>query len=144
MIVVWGRGETMTLATSLIALALAQAAATPVQKTLSVTAVDESGQPVQGLSADEVAVLENGVAREATRFELDQRPLDLAVLIDTSQPMASLFRLNVLDAVVQFLRKLPPGSKFAVWTTGDRPTKLVDFGDDPAVAERALRHVIPA
>lgn len=133
----------MTLATGLMTLALLQAGA-PVERTLTVTAVDDSGEPVQGLSGDEVAVLENGVAREATRFERDQRPLDVAVLVDTSQPMASLYRLNVLDAVVQFLQRLPAGSKFAVWTTGDRPTKLVDYGDDPAVAERLLRRVIPA
>ena len=132
----------MTLATGLMTLALLQAA--PVERTLTVTAVDEAGAPVQGLSGDEVAVLENGVARQATRFERDQRPLDLAVVIDTSQPMASLYRLNVLDAVVQFLQHLPEGSKFAVWTTGDRPTKVVEYGDDPAVAERTLRRVIPS
>jgi VWFA-related protein len=134
----------MTLATGLMALALLQAGSAPVETTLTVTAVDERGQPVQGLVAEEVVVLENGVAREAKRFELDQRPLDLAVLIDTSQPMASLYRLNILDPVIGFLRRLPPGSKFAVWTTGDRPTKTVDYGDDVAVAERLLRRVIPA
>jgi len=135
----------MTLATGLLTMALLQAAGTaPVERTLSVTAVDESGAPVQGLSGDEVAVVEGGVARQATRFERDQRPLDLAILIDTSQPMASLYRLNVLDAVVQFLRQLPEGSRHAVWTTGDRPTKLVDFSDDPAQTERALRRVIPS
>ena len=134
----------MILATSVVGLALLQAAAGPVDKTLTITAVDESGAPVQGLTAEEVAVLENGVAREAKRFELDQRPLDLALVIDTSQPMATLYRLNVLDAVLQFLPRLPPGTQFVVWTTGDRPTKAVDYGDDVAVAERTLRRVIPA
>src|SRR5262245_44210275 len=98
----------MTLATGLMTLALLQAGSGPVDKTLTVTAVDEKGLPVQGLVAEEVAVLENGVAREAKRFELDQRPLDLALLIDTSAPMASLYRLNILDPVVAFLRRLPP------------------------------------
>jgi hypothetical protein len=134
----------MTMATGLMMLALLQADGAPVLKTLTVTAVDEAGVPVQGLGAEEVAVLENGVARETTRFSLDERPLDLAVLIDTSQPMASLYRLNILDPVVAFLRKLPAGAKFAVWTTGDRPTKAVDYGDDVAVAERTLRRVIPS
>lgn len=134
----------MTMATGLMTLALLQAGGTPVERTLTVTAVDEAGEPVQGLSVEEVAVLENGVARETTRFARDERPLDIAVLVDTSQPMASLYRLNVLDAVLSFLRRLPPGAKFALWTTGDRPTKAVDYGDDPAVAERTLRRVIPA
>jgi VWFA-related protein len=132
----------MTLATGLMSLALLQAAPAPVERTLNVTAVDESGDPVQGLVGEDVVVLENGIARQATRFELDQRPLDVAVLLDTSAPMASLFRLNVLDAVIQFLRRLPEGSKYVVWTTGDRPTKVVAYEDDPAQAERALRKVI--
>ena len=134
----------MTLGMGLIALALLQADAATVERTLGVTAVDESGQPVQGLAADEVVVMENGVARTATRFELDRRPLDVAVVVDTSQPMASTYRLNELDAILQFLRKLPEGSQHAVWTTGDRPTKVADFGDDPAQTERLLRRVIPS
>jgi VWFA-related protein len=132
----------MTLATGLMMLALLQADASPVERTLTVTVVDDSGAPVQGLSGDEVAVVEGGVARQATRFQRDERPLDLALVVDTSQPMASLYRLNILDAVVQFLKRLPAGTKHAVWTTGDRPTKVVDFSEDPALTERALRRVM--
>jgi hypothetical protein len=132
----------MTLTTGLMMAALLQAGATPVDKTLTVTAVDESGAPVLGLGADEVAVLENGMARQTVRFARDERPLDLAVVVDTSQPMATIYRLNVLDPLLGFLRSLPPGANFAVWTTGDRPTKAVEYGDDVAVAERTLRRVI--
>jgi hypothetical protein len=134
----------MTLAMGLMTLALLQAAPTSDQKTLTLTAVDESGQPVLGLGAEEVAVLEGGVARETVRFARDERPLDLAVLVDTSQPMATIYRLNILDPLIGFLRRLPPGAKFAVWTSGDRPTKAVEYGDDVAVAERTLRRVIPS
>jgi hypothetical protein len=87
-------------------------------------------------------VLENGVARETLRFARDERPLDLALVVDTSQPMATVYRLNVLDPVIGFLRKLPPGTKFSVWTTGDRPAKAVEYGDDVSVAERTLRRVM--
>jgi VWFA-related protein len=134
----------MTLATGLIALALLHAGAEPGDRTLTVTAVDETGAPVQGLTADEVVVMENGVARPVSRFELDRRPLDVALVVDNSQPMATLYRLNVLEAVLQFLRKLPEGSRHAVWTTGDRPTKVADFGDDVAQTERVLRRAIPS
>ena len=134
----------MTLGTGLVALALLQAGAEPLDRTLSVTAVDQSGAPVQGLTAEEVVVMEDGVARPVARIELDRRPLDVAVLVDTSQPMAALYRLNELEAVLQFLRALPEGSRHAVWTTGDRPTKAVDLGDDVAQSERVLRRVIPS
>jgi hypothetical protein len=113
----------MTLGSGLMVLALLQAGGAPVDRTLSVTAVDETGAPVLGLGTDEVAVVENGVAIPAKRFERDQRPLDLALVVDTSQPMASLYQLNVLEPVVQFLGHLPEGTQFVVWTTGDRPPR---------------------
>jgi VWFA-related protein len=108
-------------------------------RSISFTAVDEKGAPVNGLTRDEVAVLENGVARDLTLLEPDRRPLTLALLLDTSRPVASEFRLHVIPAVVTFVRNLPEGSRYAIWTTGDRPTKLVDYTTDVDQAERALR-----
>ena len=63
----------------------------------------------------------------------------MALVLDTSQPVASSFRLHVLAAVTDFLKKLPEGSRYSVWTTGDRPTKLVDYTSDPQEGPRALR-----
>ena len=58
--------------------------------------------------------------------------------------MAALFRLNVVDPVLQLLGRLPPGSLHTVWTTGDRPTQLAPLGDDVAASARALKRVAPA
>jgi VWFA-related protein len=112
-------------------------------RTVNITVVDEKGGAVEGLSVTDVAVLEGGSARTPVKLEQDQRPLTLALLLDTSEPMTSVFRLNILDAVVAFLGRLPEGSRFSVWTTGDRPTKLVDLGSDRAAAGKALRRHIP-
>jgi len=72
------------------------------------------------LTPEELVVLENGVAREVTRVELDQRPLTAAILVDTSLPVGSLVRLHVIDPVASFAARLPEGSVYALWTTGDR------------------------
>jgi hypothetical protein len=77
------------------------------------------------------------------KLEQDRRPLTLALLLDTSEPLSTVFRLNILDPVVAFLGRLPEGARFSVWTTGDRPTKLVDLGNDRAAAGKALRRHIP-
>jgi len=45
------------------------------------------------------------------------------------------------DEVVRLVGRLPEGSRYALWTTGDRPTKVVDFTEDRAVAGRALKRV---
>ena len=36
------------------------------------------------------------------------------------------YRLHVVDAVLQLPGRLPEGTRYAVWTTGDRPTQVVD------------------
>ena len=112
-------------------------------RSLTVTVTDEKGAPVDGLVAQDVAVLENGAARTLTRVERDERPLRLALLVDTSEPMGDHYRLQIVDPVLRFLGRLPKGTEFAVWTTGDRPTKVVDYGEGTTAAAKALRRVFP-
>jgi VWFA-related protein len=112
-------------------------------RTITLSVVDEKGQPVRTLSGNDVSVQENGVARQLTRLEIDTRPLVLAVIVDNSEPMASEFRLHLADAVTQFLLRLPEGTRYSVWTTGDRPRKVYDYGDNRAAAARALRRAQP-
>lgn len=132
------------LAVASLALVLPQAAERPAeQRSLCLSVTDAKGAPVTGLVREEVAVLENGVAREVTRLERDERPLTLALLVDTSQAAGPFYRLQVLDPLLAFLGQLPEGSSFAVWTTGDRPVKLVDYTSDVGSASAALRRVAP-
>jgi VWFA-related protein len=112
-------------------------------RTIAFSVVDDKGQPVRMLGPDDVAVQENGVARPLERLELDQRPLAVAVILDSSVTMAPHYRLYLVDAVLQFLLRLPEGTKYALWTTGDRPSKVLDWGDNRAAAAKALRRVIP-
>jgi VWFA-related protein len=110
---------------------------------VAVTVTDAAGDPVTGLVRDDVAVLENGVAREVTAVAPDTRPLTVVLLVDSSEPLGSIFRLHVVDAVAAFVQRLPAGTRYALWTTGDRPTKRVDFTDDRAAAGAALKRVPP-
>jgi VWFA-related protein len=132
---------------AMLTLLLAQAppadAAAAETKTVSVTVTDDKGNPVEGLSREDVALLENGVARDVVSLTLDRRPLTLAFLLDTSEAVASSLRLHLIDAVVGFLRQLPDGSRYALWTTGDRPMKLVDFTTEADAVRNALRRVAP-
>lgn len=130
----------------LIAALLSQdASPSPAAETRTITfsVVDDKGQPVRTLGPEDVAVQENGVARELQRLELDQRSLAIAVLLDSSVTMAPHYRLYLVDAVLQFLLRLPEGTRYALWTTGDRPSKVYDWGDNRAAAAKALRRVIP-
>jgi hypothetical protein len=48
-----------------------------------------------------------------------------------------------VEAVVGLVARLPEGARYSIWTTGDRPTKLVDYTDDRGAAGVALRRVAP-
>jgi hypothetical protein len=98
---------------------------------------------VTDVSADDVALVENGVSRDITSFKPDRRPLSVAVLVDSSAAVGAAYRLNVVEAVVGLITRLPDGSRYALWTTGDRPTKVVDHTDDRSAAGTALRMVAP-
>jgi hypothetical protein len=124
--------------------ALAQEpAAAPADRTLIVSAVDDKNQPVAGLSTSDVALLRRGVAQDVVAFEADTRPLELVLLVDSSQPLGSHWRLSIVDAVAGFVRGLPAGTRLSLWTTGDRPTKVFEGQVDAAAVTRALNRVVP-
>lgn len=131
------------LAVALATLPLQDASPAPEMRTVVVSVCDEKGQPIRGLTIEEVALLENGVARDVAELKPDDSPLTLAVLVDSSEAVGSAYRLSVVEAVLRFLALLPSGTRFTVWTTGDRPTKLVELGDDRAAAAKALKRTYP-
>lgn len=136
------------LALSVLLAAQAPAAATATDagteiRALTVTLVDDKGQEVTDVSVADVALVENGVHRDVASFARDARPLAVAILVDTSAAVSSAYRLNVVDAVVGLVGRLPQGARYSIWTTGDRPTKVVDYTDDRAAAGAALRRVAP-
>jgi len=133
----------VTLAVLAFLLAPASPAAEAEVRAVTVTVTDDKGNPVEGLVQEEVALLENGVARDVTALQLDRRPLTLALLVDTSAAVNSSYRLTMVEALKGFLARLPSGTTYALWTTGDRPTKIVDYTDDVAAASRALARVAP-
>ena len=131
---------------ALIVLCMAQtptAAPGTEVRALTVTVLDEKGNEVGDLAGADVAVTENGVARDIVAFKPDRRPLTVAIIVDTSETLSSSYRLNIVDAVLGFVARLPEGARYALWTTGDRPTKVVDYTDDRQAAGKALRMVAP-
>jgi VWFA-related protein len=126
-----------------VVLTLPAPAAEPELRTIGVAVSDAKGQPVTGFDLRDVALIENGVARDVARFELDDRPLTVAVLVDTGEAMSTALRLHLVDAVSAFLAALPSDARYALWRTGDRPEKIVDYTDDREAAVKALKRTFP-
>jgi len=76
----------LTLAVFLLGQAAPATAPGTEVRALTVTLLDEKDQEVTDVSADDVALTENGVARDITSFKPDRRPLTVAVLVDNNHP----------------------------------------------------------
>jgi VWFA-related protein len=112
-------------------------------RALTLTLLGDKGEVVSDVSPDDVALVENGLQRDIVYFARDTRPLWVAILVDTSEATGSAYRLNVVEAIVGLVARLPEGTHYSIWTTGDRPTKLVDYTEDKGAVGAALRRVAP-
>ncbi|MBN2369848.1 MAG: hypothetical protein JXO72_05125 [Vicinamibacteria bacterium] len=113
-------------------------------RTLHVSIIDEDGRTARGVLPEDLVVIEDGVAREVVRVSPDMRKLKAALVIDSSAAMSADYRLHVFDPLVGFLRRLPDNARFTIWTTGDRPTMILDDADDVGLALSALKRVMPS
>jgi len=118
------------LVESLFACALlaAQPAALPEQLVISVVVTDKKGKPITDLTASEVTVKEGSASQPVTRLEADTRPLDVALVLDTSANIGSTYASDVVPAALEFIKRLPLAARYAIWTTADRPKVLVEMG----------------
>jgi VWFA-related protein len=131
------------LLSSLLLAGQAPAAAPEQVRVFVATVTSDKGGAVTGLDANDVAILENGVTRDLVSIDPEERPVTLAFIIDTSEATRAALRLNLVEAATTFLKGLPEGSTFALWTTGDRPTKVLDYTSDRAEAQKALSRLFP-
>ena len=105
--------------------------------TLFVSAVDQKGEPVEGLGPDAFIVREDGARREVLRVSRATEPIDIALLVDNSAAAndeITFFR----EALSAFAAKMAPGNQVALITLADRPTIAVDYTSDPARLTTAI------
>jgi VWFA-related protein len=119
---------------ALLAAAAPLATAAAETRSVALVVTDARGEFVPDVRAEEVQVVENGEPRELTSFAKDDRPLAVALVMDTSTGAARAFRVEAYAAVSAFLARLPPGSRCTLWATGDHPRKLGELkGERPEV-----------
>jgi len=109
---------------------------------LFTTVVDGSGQLVRGLTGDDFEVLENSQPQKLAKFELvENLPLTLGILIDTSGSMASSLG-EAQRAAGGFLeRMVRPGDRCFTLTFSDRPVLRMPLTDDPRAAAQSLERL---
>jgi VWFA-related protein len=100
------------------------------ERTMFVSAVDDQGEPVEGLGPDAFVITEDGRRREVLRVSKATEPLDIALLVDNSQAAADEITF-LRESLSAFVARMAPGNQIAVITLADRPTIVTDYTSDP-------------
>jgi VWFA-related protein len=107
-----------------------------------VSAVDSSGEPVEGLGPDAFVIREDGARREVLRVSRAVEPIDIALLVDNSAAISdevTFFR----DGLTKFVAKMAPGNNIALIALADRPTIFVDYTNDPKRLSDGIGRIFP-
>lgn len=105
-----------------------------------VSVLDEGGDPVTGLGADEFVVREDGVAREVLRVGPATAAMDVAVLVDDSAA-ATRAIADLRKGLQAFAKEMVKGNQISLITFGERPTILVDYTTTPAQLEAGINRI---
>jgi Ca-activated chloride channel homolog len=100
------------------------------ERVLFVGAVDDKGEPVEGLGPSDFIVREDGQRREVLRVSRAIEPIDIALLIDNSASAVDAIG-SIRDGLKGFVATMAPQNQIALIALADRPTVLVDYTSDP-------------
>lgn len=131
--------HTLTGLAAVIAVAAVGPAAVEAQTERSVYAsvLDKAGGPVGALTANDFTVREDGIGREVLRAVRADEPLQIAVLVDTSQAVER-YVSDIRKALKGFVQELSGRDEMAMIGFGERPTVLTDYTSDPERLQGAI------
>lgn len=109
---------------------------------IHVSVVDSRGAPVQGLTAGDFTVREDGALREVLGARQADAPLQIALLIDDSQA-ATNATVDLREGLSAFLERLHGRADIALITVGERPTVLEQYTGDTARLQQRTGRIFP-
>jgi VWFA-related protein len=121
-------------ARSLDAAGADQAAAT---RTVYVSAVDDKGLPVKDITVADLAVKEDGKAREIVKVSRAEAPMRIAIIIDDNG--SGIFRAGL----VKFLQATLSQAEVSLTLVQTQAQKLTGFTRDPAQLTAAINQLGP-
>ena len=94
-----------------------------------VSVLDENGSPVPDLQVSDFLVREDGALREVVRVARATAPIQLAILVDTSQAAIPAI-LHIRNGLHAFVEAMHEGNDLSLITFGGPPRILVDVTRD--------------
>ena len=107
-----------------------------------VSVVDGQGNPVTGLSEDDLIVQSDGENLETTKFDAVGRPVRLTVFVDNANRGARQVP-RIYEGLQAMLRELPAEMEVALVTLARRPRWITRHTSDRAELERGISLISP-
>ena len=96
------------------------------ERAIFVSALDDRGNPVEGLGPGDFIIRENGQRREVLRVSRAIDPIDIALLVDNSASSWTAIP-SMRNGLKNFVASMADGNQIALVALADRPTILVDY-----------------
>jgi len=112
------------------------------EHTLHVAVADAQGNPVPGLTEDDIVVQWDGENLETTEFEAIDWPVRLTVFVDNGGTAANLVP-QVREGLRALLRELPAEVEIAMLTTSRQPRWITRYTTDRAELEGNIANISP-
>ena len=96
------------------------------ERAIFVSALDDRGNPVEGLGPGDFIIRENGQRREVLRVSRAIDPIDIALLVDNSASSWTAIP-SMRNGLKSFVASMADGNQIALVALADRPTILVDY-----------------
>lgn len=101
---------------------------------------DRNGRFIAGLARDDFAVFDDGKRQELSLFEAQKLPLNLALVLDTSNSAED--RLGAIrEVAIGFARELRQGDRAIVITFDHEVRAATDWTSDRAELEEAIKKI---
>jgi Ca-activated chloride channel homolog len=112
--------------------------------TILASVIDANGRPVPDLPQDAFELREEGLVQKIERFEAQtSRPLDLALMVDSSMSTFKDMKFEV-EAAAHFIKQVVrPGDSLSVFEFSDTVTQVSEFTDDIPKLQSATEKITP-
>jgi hypothetical protein len=110
------------------------------QRSLLVTATDAKGAPVDTLSAEDVVVREDGMAREVLKVSRPADPVDITLLVDNSLAATRALQ-DIRLGLEKFVTTFAGPHTITLMTMADRPTVQVKATTSKAQLLRGVKRL---